>query len=428
MSYSKEADGFYRADFRFAGVPRLHVSLGTKKASEAKDRYAAVRLLFTQKRVEMIAQLRSGVLTVERVAAMVAHGELLAPVAAPALPTRGHSWGTVDQVIDRYLAWLAAHPKKEGQTHATARAQLRRFARYEHEGTRVGDLPLESITSTIVESYQRSMLDAKTPPNTVSNYMVRVGALWTWQAKQEKKAAQDAHRAPRPVFSPIDPEMMVKETTARDRYLTPEEAGRLLAATPAQLLALVGLGLFAGLRHGEAQHLAVQDIDLTVGILTVREHRLPDGTRWKPKTKRSSRSVPVADDLRTLLDAQLKSGAGDVWLTPRAVNPALPIHERMSTIAFTAIVKRAKLPHGRKDPNGVTFHTLRHTFASWLVMRGVDLYTVAQLLGDTLVTVEKTYAHLSPDWKRAAIAKLSGAVKLPTTDTETATENRPTND
>jgi integrase len=87
-------------------------------------------------------------------------------------------------------------------------------------------------------------------------------------------------------------------------------------------------------------------------------------------------------------------------------------------------VQNAELVTGRKDPRGVIFHTLRHTFASWLVMRQVDLFTVAQLLGDTLKMVEDTYAHLAPDFKRRAIAALEGAVRMPRQAIpETATDN-----
>lgn len=431
MSLEK-IDGRWVGDFRYKGFPRLRISMGTAKKSEADARHDAVAKLFRQNRRDLIEQLRlpkghAQKLTPERLAEMVEHHEPLAPLPAPvpefpAASGSDHTWGTVDQVTERYLAWLELHPKKELQTFTAARAQLRRFARFEHAGRRVGDLPLEAVTSEIVESYQRSMLAAKTPANTVTGYMTRVGALWNWQAKQERKAAQDEHRMPRAVFSPIDPEMMVRDTTARQRYLTQEEAERLLAATPQPLLAMVGLALLAGLRRGEAQHLGVQDIDLAIGILSIHEHGLPDGTRWKPKTKRSIRSVPITAELRSLIEQQRGDGASDLWLTPRRTDPAWPIHERPFTVAFREIVIRAGLPHGRKDPNGVTFHTLRHTFASWLAMKGVDLYTIAQLMGDTLATIEKTYAKLSPDFKRAAMAKLAGAVRLPPTDTATATE------
>ena len=57
---------------------------------------------------------------------------------------------------------------------------------------------------------------------------------------------------------------------------------------------------------------------------------------------------------------------------------------------------------------GVTWHTLRHTFASRLVNRGVDIVTVKELLGHSSLSVTIRYAHTNLDSKRAAVEKLDG--------------------
>jgi integrase len=62
----------------------------------------------------------------------------------------------------------------------------------------------------------------------------------------------------------------------------------------------------------------------------------------------------------------------------------------------------------RAGISGVTWHTLRHTFASRLVNRGVDIVTVQELLGHSTVTVTMRYTHTNLDSKRAAIEKLDG--------------------
>jgi integrase len=59
----------------------------------------------------------------------------------------------------------------------------------------------------------------------------------------------------------------------------------------------------------------------------------------------------------------------------------------------------------------VVFHSLRHTFASWLVQMGKPLYTVSQLLGHSDVKMTMRYAHLAPDTQRAAAMELEGILK-----------------
>jgi integrase len=55
-----------------------------------------------------------------------------------------------------------------------------------------------------------------------------------------------------------------------------------------------------------------------------------------------------------------------------------------------------------------SFHTLRHTAASWLVQQGVDLYAVGQLLGHKTPRMTQRYAHLSPEYMAASVGKLDG--------------------
>lgn len=84
--------------------------------------------------------------------------------------------------------------------------------------------------------------------------------------------------------------------------------------------------------------------------------------------------------------------------TPIFLNSKGRAYRDIST-AFNSAVKRA----GIQD---FTFHDLRHTFASRLVMRGVDLTTVKELMGHKHINMTLRYAHLSPGHKHSAIAVL----------------------
>lgn len=69
--------------------------------------------------------------------------------------------------------------------------------------------------------------------------------------------------------------------------------------------------------------------------------------------------------------------------------------------SYRAAVRRARL-------DDVTFHTLRHTFASWAMMRGASIKELQELLGHASLTMTMRYAHLSPERLRTAVSRLDG--------------------
>jgi site-specific recombinase XerD len=71
---------------------------------------------------------------------------------------------------------------------------------------------------------------------------------------------------------------------------------------------------------------------------------------------------------------------------------------------FSRVVDDLGLNEGITDRRQrVTFHTLRHTFASWQVAGGTDLYTVKELLGHSSIKVTERYAHLRPSTLKTAV-------------------------
>ncbi|HSH45808.1 MAG TPA: tyrosine-type recombinase/integrase, partial [Longimicrobiales bacterium] len=182
----------------------------------------------------------------------------------------------------------------------------------------------------------------------------------------------------------------------RFAFLQPEEwrvlAGKVNGLPVAAALAL---GCLAGLRLREVIYLRPEvDVDMERRRLKIQAR---DGAHpWRPKTERGERSLRIGDELLSILRAHIDSGYSGGRYLIRTPGPDRPIHPstlaRWTEEAFTS----AGIRYGR-DGDGLTFHSLRHTFASWLVQRDVQLMKVAKLLGDTELEVARTYGHLLPE-------------------------------
>jgi integrase len=411
VSFWKGKSGTYEGTVRRQGMKPLHLSLRTTVKSVARERYDAMRYAVRAASPEFVDAMRSGDPSVERVAAMVKAGEPLTLDPGPStLVVEEPSWGTVDQTAKAYVAWLRAHPRKSDKTAINAGFEIKRFCEFVYEGQRIGGLALDRIPSAAIRAYQQAMVDGEVPINSISTNMARVPALWNWAAAEESRLSREERRTPRALYSPIDSEMVIRERSRRDRMLTKAEVEALFEATPPHLKFPVGCGVLAGLRAGEMLHLRPEiDVDLVQSTITIRVQG-----DWSPKTKRSRRLIPMTDELRAFAVVHARQWASESWMMPSPVYQGLPLTDLGFRKHFIQIVERAGLLYGQRHSTGVTFHTLRHTFASHAVMNGVDLYTVAKLLGDSVKTVEEVYADLSPDHKREAVRKLAAAFSIKT--------------
>ncbi|MGH8659340.1 MAG: phage integrase [Gammaproteobacteria bacterium] len=183
------------------------------------------------------------------------------------------------------------------------------------------------------------------------------------------------------------------------RYLSEEEEHRLRAALAARdsrrrerahryvdyLTPAVLIAMNTGLRQAELLGLVWASIDFGRRVLTVRGASAKSG---------KARHIPLNDEALDTLAAWRKQNAHC------AVFPVTYIKRAWTTL------RRAAALHNFR------WHDLRHHFASRLVMAGVDLNTVRELLGHSDLKMTLRYAHLSPDHKAAAVARLNAGYPL----------------
>lgn len=194
--------------------------------------------------------------------------------------------------------------------------------------------------------------------------------------------------------NPLKVVKSLKEEDGRPaRFLTEDETKRFLQATPLVLYPIFFLFLNTGMRKAELENLQWTDIDLSRRKILIRPKE-----NWKPKT--GERDIPMSDSVHGVL-ASLRKNAGKASQSDFVFSEELTghSHNRLRR-ELIAIAKRAGIP-------GLTkIHTLRHTFASHLVMKGVDLPTVQRLLGHSDILTTMIYSHLAPDHLADAVNKL----------------------
>lgn len=188
--------------------------------------------------------------------------------------------------------------------------------------------------------------------------------------------------------------------------LTTEEIARLQEIMSPEDWPIVQFALETGLRQSEQFKARWEWVDMERGILTI------------PHSKSGrTRHIPLSEGALSILKAS-RSWIDSPYLFPSPVTPNQPRNgDDFARRIFGEALKRGKI-------EGVTWHTLRHTFASRLVMAGVDIRTVQELMGHSTITMTMRYAHLSPNHLRDAVNKATlGQIGIRTV-TKTVTEKK----
>jgi integrase len=153
---------------------------------------------------------------------------------------------------------------------------------------------------------------------------------------------------------------------------------------------LLRAALFTGLRLGELLGLQWQDVDLHEGVLHVRRQYTRLGEYAPPKTKAAIRRVPLSEEMtRQLAAHKLRSrhSADDAPVFAGRLGRPLG-HRNATRRGFEPAAAKAGI-------EGVTFHSLRHAFASRMISRGINSTVLAALMGhESSVITEKRYIHL----------------------------------
>lgn len=184
--------------------------------------------------------------------------------------------------------------------------------------------------------------------------------------------------------TPLQAVKKFKEPKSMSRFFSLEEITRILKAiTGTELRAAIYLLLMTGMRRDELLHLEWTDIDYKRNCLHVQPK-----ADWVPKDY-EARTIPINGQVKEVL---LGLSGQDGYVIEQC-------HPSSLSRAFQRVLKKVGIKNA-------SLHTLRHTYASHLVMSGVDLPTVRKLLGHSEIKTTMRYAHLAPEHLQDAVKKL----------------------
>jgi integrase len=239
----------------------------------------------------------------------------------------------------------------------------------------LGTKRLDELSPLDLERYRRQRKQANRSEITINRELAFLRNLYN-VAIAWGKAAEN----------PVRKVRFAREHNERPRFLSPEEETRLLDYCDVQLKPLVVTALHTGFRKSELLSLTWDDVDCASRSITVQAAYAKNG---------ESRSVPMNDVLTATLEG--------VRITSMATGAVFRNRNGMPYRSFRSAFERAVRKAAIRD---FTFHDLRHTFASRLVMAGVDLPTVKELMGHKNISMTLRYTHLSRDHKQRAVRTL----------------------
>ncbi len=288
---------------------------------------------------------------------------------------------TLAQVWEKYLP--VAQANKAAHTAYAEEAAYRLWL-----SPTLADKPLRDIKPIHLERIKKTMTEAGRSAQTVRHVLAALRQVYNFAKRHG-------------IYAGDNPVSLVKKPSAdarRLRFLTHDEADRLLAALAereSNVHDMALLALHCGLRAGEIFSLTWGDVDIERGVLILRDTK-----------SGKTRAAYMTEAVTAMLGAMQPGGPNDLVFLSTNGGRIVQISE-----TFNRVVAALGFNNGVTDPRQkVVFHTLRHTFASWLVEQGVDLYSVKELMGHGTLAMTERYSHLSPDKLRRAVKALEAGM------------------
>jgi integrase len=294
---------------------------------------------------------------------------------------------TVAEAGERYIRHVEHVLERKPTTVADYGSILRR-----HLAPHFGQAGIDKITTEQIGIYMAAKAREGLKTKTISNHLNFTHGLFGFAVKRGWTETNPVANVDRPRVSGTDPDI---------RYLARSEIEALLRAVPDDRLGPTDRTLYltatmAGLRMGELVALRWQDVDWIAGVVRIRR-TYTRGQFGTPKSRRSTRAVPVADRLAGELERHFQRSAYQadedlVFGHPDTGGPYDPSKMRKR---FKGALKAAGL-------RPVRFHDLRHSYGTAMAAAGAPLRALQEWMGHRDYKTTSIYADYSPDPSQGA--------------------------
>ena len=307
-------------------------------------------------------QIRRSTETTDRKLAERIYYKVMGQIAENRLPGEEK---TVRELLERYLRDHSAPNKAPG-------SYRRDKSLVDHLIRAFGDLTLVQVRPALLAEYKGKRRIDGAAAKTINDELTVLGHAYKLAMKEWEWVTEN----------PVQKVSKEKVRNLIERWLTPEEEKRLLAASPTWLQEIILFALHTGLRQSEILNLEWPQVDLFRRTITILEQK-----------NGSKDTLPLN---ATALDV-VKGRAKVPSIKTRYVffNGAGNQRDARNLLrAYYLAMEEAKVKHFR-------FHDLRHTWATRLIQAGVDLYMVQKLGRWKTITMVMRYAHHYPESLRA---------------------------
>lgn len=233
-----------------------------------------------------------------------------------------------------------------------------------------GNMPMDRISNRDIEEFKTTKINTGLSPKTINNHLIVLSRILHIANEWE-------------IIDKLPKIKKMKITAKKIDFLTEEELQLLLRNSDGLLRDLITVAARTGLRWGELSALQWNNVNLT-------------GT--EP-------SITVIDAVYEEIIGPTKSGkARYIPLTNEVHQVLLGRHKEMGFVfadkdekflAHTTYLNQIKKACKKAGLRKIGWHTLRHTFASHLAMKGVPIIALKELMGHSSINTTMIYAHLS---------------------------------